>query len=95
MLPDEVATGMPVAPGELVYVAAAVVAGVALGELVAAAVGAGVTENTGVLTGVSLGVSAGGSVGVGGRGMGDAGTSLAWLGCLGEGEAVEAVLVPG
>ena len=40
-----------------------------------------------------VGISAGGSVGVGGRGMGDSGTPLARLGCLGEGEGgVEGLL---
>ena len=42
---------------------------------------------------VSVGLSAGGSVGVGGKGMGDSGTPLARLGCLGEEEAgVEGLL---
>lgn len=34
---------------------------------------------------MAAGVSAAGSVGVGGRGMGDSGNPLAWLGCPGEG----------
>ena len=42
---------------------------------------------------LSVGVSAGGSVGVGGRGMGDSVTPLAWLGWLGEGKVgVEGLL---
>ena len=44
-------------------------------------------------SGVTAGVSAEGSVGVGGKGMGDSGTPLARLGCVGEGEAgVEGLL---
>ena len=43
-----------------------------------------------------VGVSAGGSVGVGGKGIGDSVTPLAWLGCTGEGEAVvEGVMLGG